>query len=240
MARRRGTRTQLSLEGNLLISYQDRILIEATQQLGRHWKDIQREHFPGRSKNTIKNRYVSFESCRLCTDRSQLHCTRPKISKPRHISPQPRKLTIRLQHTRTSLELRSRRQVLVRCLELLQHPNAASTPRHISRQPPLLVQPGQRSSHVRMVASTRLLAPHNFSDIPHDRTTSARLRTCTPPTRIHTMGLASQRNARPLTHLLQRPPCAAKLRRLCIAPSTCGQIECARQLSWRLAERGAA
>ncbi|EAT86972.1 hypothetical protein SNOG_05908 [Parastagonospora nodorum SN15] len=36
----------------------DRILIEATQQLGRHWKDIQREHFPGRSKNTIKNRYT--------------------------------------------------------------------------------------------------------------------------------------------------------------------------------------
>ncbi|KAH5254446.1 hypothetical protein HBI67_152120 [Parastagonospora nodorum] len=37
---------------------EDRILIEATQQLGRHWKDIQREHFPGRSKNTIKNRYT--------------------------------------------------------------------------------------------------------------------------------------------------------------------------------------
>lgn len=37
---------------------EDRLLIEATQQLGRHWKDIQREYFPGRSKNTIKNRYT--------------------------------------------------------------------------------------------------------------------------------------------------------------------------------------
>ncbi|CAO2653720.1 Nn.00g031310.m01.CDS01 [Neocucurbitaria sp. VM-36] len=37
---------------------EDKILIEATQRLGRHWKDIQREHFPGRSKNCIKNRYT--------------------------------------------------------------------------------------------------------------------------------------------------------------------------------------
>ncbi|KAF2821115.1 hypothetical protein CC86DRAFT_109350 [Ophiobolus disseminans] len=37
---------------------EDHILIEATQHLGRHWKDIQREHFPGRSKNCIKNRYT--------------------------------------------------------------------------------------------------------------------------------------------------------------------------------------
>jgi lysyl-tRNA synthetase class I len=49
---------QKSSKGNSLTAEQDRILIEATQQLGRHWKDIQREHFPGRSKNTIKNRYV--------------------------------------------------------------------------------------------------------------------------------------------------------------------------------------
>jgi myb proto-oncogene protein len=28
------------------------------QKLGRHWKDIQRHHFPGRSKNCIKNRSV--------------------------------------------------------------------------------------------------------------------------------------------------------------------------------------
>ncbi|KAH7385561.1 hypothetical protein DE146DRAFT_621363 [Phaeosphaeria sp. MPI-PUGE-AT-0046c] len=37
---------------------QDQLLIEATQQLGRHWKDIQREYFPDRSKNAIKNRYT--------------------------------------------------------------------------------------------------------------------------------------------------------------------------------------
>ncbi|KAF1850728.1 uncharacterized protein K460DRAFT_274073 [Cucurbitaria berberidis CBS 394.84] len=37
---------------------EDSILIEATQRLGRHWKDIQRDHFPGRSKNCIKNRYT--------------------------------------------------------------------------------------------------------------------------------------------------------------------------------------
>ncbi|KAH7071912.1 hypothetical protein BKA63DRAFT_59889 [Paraphoma chrysanthemicola] len=37
---------------------EDQILIEATSHLGRHWKDIQREHFPGRSKNCIKNRYT--------------------------------------------------------------------------------------------------------------------------------------------------------------------------------------
>ncbi|KAF2849451.1 hypothetical protein T440DRAFT_469220 [Plenodomus tracheiphilus IPT5] len=37
---------------------EDKTLIDATQRLGRHWKDIQREHFPGRSKNCIKNRYT--------------------------------------------------------------------------------------------------------------------------------------------------------------------------------------
>jgi hypothetical protein len=36
------------------------MLIEAVQRLGRHWKDIQRHHFPGRSKNCIKNRYAVF------------------------------------------------------------------------------------------------------------------------------------------------------------------------------------
>ncbi|EOA86197.1 uncharacterized protein SETTUDRAFT_110184 [Exserohilum turcica Et28A] len=36
----------------------DTTLIEAVQRLGRHWKDIQREHFPERSKNDIKNRYT--------------------------------------------------------------------------------------------------------------------------------------------------------------------------------------
>ncbi|PSN71244.1 hypothetical protein BS50DRAFT_570638 [Corynespora cassiicola Philippines] len=36
----------------------DKILIEAVQRLGRHWKDIQRDHFQGRSKNCIKNRYT--------------------------------------------------------------------------------------------------------------------------------------------------------------------------------------
>jgi hypothetical protein len=41
------------------LSDQDQTLIEATSHLGRHWKDIQREHFPGRSKNCIKNRYAS-------------------------------------------------------------------------------------------------------------------------------------------------------------------------------------
>ncbi|KAF1968103.1 hypothetical protein BU23DRAFT_270004 [Bimuria novae-zelandiae CBS 107.79] len=34
------------------------ILIDAVQKLGRHWKDIQRHHFQGRSKNCIKNRYT--------------------------------------------------------------------------------------------------------------------------------------------------------------------------------------
>ncbi|KAF1996632.1 hypothetical protein P154DRAFT_579731 [Amniculicola lignicola CBS 123094] len=37
---------------------EDKILIQAVQTLGRHWKDIQRHHFPGRSKNCIKNRYT--------------------------------------------------------------------------------------------------------------------------------------------------------------------------------------
>ncbi|KAF2789240.1 hypothetical protein K505DRAFT_328375 [Melanomma pulvis-pyrius CBS 109.77] len=37
---------------------EDKVLIEAVQKLGRHWKDIQRQHFPGRSKNSIKNRYT--------------------------------------------------------------------------------------------------------------------------------------------------------------------------------------
>ncbi|KAF2245537.1 hypothetical protein BU26DRAFT_433024 [Trematosphaeria pertusa] len=37
---------------------EDKVLIEAVQKLGRHWKDIQRHHFPGRSKNCIKNRYT--------------------------------------------------------------------------------------------------------------------------------------------------------------------------------------
>jgi hypothetical protein len=32
--------------------------MDAVQKLGRHWKDIQRHHFQGRSKNCIKNRYV--------------------------------------------------------------------------------------------------------------------------------------------------------------------------------------
>ncbi|KAG9195285.1 hypothetical protein G6011_00406 [Alternaria panax] len=36
----------------------DAALLDAVQRLGRHWKDIQREHFPGRSKNDIKNRYT--------------------------------------------------------------------------------------------------------------------------------------------------------------------------------------
>jgi hypothetical protein len=40
------------------MSYQDAALIDAVQRLGRHWKDIQRELFPGRSKNDIKNRYA--------------------------------------------------------------------------------------------------------------------------------------------------------------------------------------
>ncbi|KAF2658221.1 hypothetical protein K491DRAFT_290395 [Lophiostoma macrostomum CBS 122681] len=37
---------------------EDQTLIEAVHKLGRHWKDIQRQHFPGRSKNCIKNRYT--------------------------------------------------------------------------------------------------------------------------------------------------------------------------------------
>ncbi|KAK7177313.1 DNA-binding protein [Paraphaeosphaeria sporulosa] len=36
----------------------DEILIDAVHRLGRHWKDIQRHHFQGRSKNCIKNRYT--------------------------------------------------------------------------------------------------------------------------------------------------------------------------------------
>ncbi|KAF2472917.1 uncharacterized protein BDR25DRAFT_219408 [Lindgomyces ingoldianus] len=38
--------------------YEDKVLITAVQKLGRHWKDIQHQHFPGRSKNCIKNRYT--------------------------------------------------------------------------------------------------------------------------------------------------------------------------------------
>ncbi|KAF2193230.1 hypothetical protein K469DRAFT_796062 [Zopfia rhizophila CBS 207.26] len=38
--------------------HEDKVLIKAVQQLGRHWKDIQHHHFPGRSKNCIKNRYT--------------------------------------------------------------------------------------------------------------------------------------------------------------------------------------
>ncbi|KAK3201461.1 hypothetical protein GRF29_185g1026171 [Pseudopithomyces chartarum] len=36
----------------------DQILIDAVHRYGRHWKDIQRQHFQGRSKNCIKNRYT--------------------------------------------------------------------------------------------------------------------------------------------------------------------------------------
>ncbi|KAF2732136.1 transcription factor, Myb superfamily [Polyplosphaeria fusca] len=35
---------------------EDEILIQAVQKFGRHWKDIQRQCFPTRSKNCIKNR----------------------------------------------------------------------------------------------------------------------------------------------------------------------------------------
>ncbi|XP_014552463.1 hypothetical protein COCVIDRAFT_110292 [Bipolaris victoriae FI3] len=55
-------RWQQSLDPNLDRSEwqetDDNELIDAVQQLGRHWKDIQREHFPERSKNDIKNRYT--------------------------------------------------------------------------------------------------------------------------------------------------------------------------------------
>ncbi|KAH7128230.1 hypothetical protein B0J11DRAFT_265058 [Dendryphion nanum] len=37
---------------------EDHILLEAVGKLGRHWKDVQHYHFPGRSKNSIKNRYT--------------------------------------------------------------------------------------------------------------------------------------------------------------------------------------
>lgn len=37
---------------------EDKVLIEAVRKLGRHWKDVQRLHFSGRSKNCIKNRYT--------------------------------------------------------------------------------------------------------------------------------------------------------------------------------------
>ncbi|KAF2109869.1 hypothetical protein BDV96DRAFT_227283 [Lophiotrema nucula] len=37
---------------------EDQVLIQAVQKLGRHWKDIQRDYFRGRSKNCIKNRYT--------------------------------------------------------------------------------------------------------------------------------------------------------------------------------------
>ena len=37
---------------------EDKVLIDAVHRLGRHWKNIQQDHFPGRSKNCIKNRYV--------------------------------------------------------------------------------------------------------------------------------------------------------------------------------------
>ncbi|CAI6334089.1 unnamed protein product [Periconia digitata] len=36
----------------------DKLLIEAVQRHGRHWKDIQHHYFQGRSKNDIKNRYT--------------------------------------------------------------------------------------------------------------------------------------------------------------------------------------
>ncbi|RMZ70089.1 myb transcription [Pyrenophora seminiperda CCB06] len=55
-------RWQQSLDPNLDRSEwrdgDDANLISAVQRLGRHWKDIQSEHFPGRSKNDIKNRYT--------------------------------------------------------------------------------------------------------------------------------------------------------------------------------------
>ncbi|KAH9870951.1 hypothetical protein J1614_006525 [Plenodomus biglobosus] len=55
-------RWQQSLDPDLdrseWLETEDKTLIDATQRLGRHWKDIQREHFPGRSKNCIKNRYT--------------------------------------------------------------------------------------------------------------------------------------------------------------------------------------
>ncbi|CAA9960373.1 Myb DNA-binding domain protein [Pyrenophora teres f. maculata] len=55
-------RWQQSLDPNLDRSewrdVDDTMLVSAVHRLGRHWKDIQIEHFPGRSKNDIKNRYT--------------------------------------------------------------------------------------------------------------------------------------------------------------------------------------
>lgn len=36
---------------------EDRALLAAVDRLGRHWKDIQEQHLPHRSKNCVKNRY---------------------------------------------------------------------------------------------------------------------------------------------------------------------------------------
>lgn len=38
--------------------WEDKLLLDAMKIHGRRWKDIQRHHFPGRSKNCIKNRYT--------------------------------------------------------------------------------------------------------------------------------------------------------------------------------------
>ncbi|KZM27975.1 chromatin binding [Ascochyta rabiei] len=45
---------------------EDLVLITAVNRLGRHWKDIQQQHLPYRSKNCVKNRY-SVLSRRMAT-----------------------------------------------------------------------------------------------------------------------------------------------------------------------------
>ncbi|CAN9367570.1 unnamed protein product [Alternaria alternata] len=67
----------------------DAALIDAVQRLGRHWKDIQREHFPGRSKNDIKNRLHGPSS--ICHDAESLatYCIKSAGLRPERIGNVP-------------------------------------------------------------------------------------------------------------------------------------------------------
>lgn len=68
---------------------EDRILIDAVGNYGRHWKDIQKAHFPGRSKNCIKNRHTVLR--RKYRDMSLLPGESVTATEPR--TPQDQRLT---------------------------------------------------------------------------------------------------------------------------------------------------
>lgn len=91
----------------------DKVLIDAVQKLGRHWKDIQRHHFKGRSKNCIKNRYESLSptvesaNMMLPATLSSFAVTRIKASRCPSQRAHPSRGPTQPQMTRTCLTTRA-------------------------------------------------------------------------------------------------------------------------------------